>query len=378
MDFGILESFLIILCLTLTITLIFRYLNLPIILGYVLVGVVVGPHGLAWLPNVTAIKELAEFGVVLLMFTVGLQFSIRELLALKYSAFILGGSQVCLTLMITTIIGVGLGMSIISSVVMGAIVSMSSTAIVVKQLIDQQEIKSKHGLHALGILLFQDLAFIPIIIVIANLHAAEKGQPLWWILLGSFFKGIIAVGLILVIGRWLLRPLFRLIKSTQLMELFTLSVLLVSVGSAWLTNVLGVSYALGAFLAGMMLSECEYRHQIKVEIRPFRDILLGLFFISVGTLVNITAWPKIWMWIGLLAIGLMLGKMLLITILAKLSRNNTTTSFRTGLVLAQGSEFGFAILTLALAHQLIPPEWTQSILAALLTPIFTGPLTAII
>ena len=184
--------------------------------------------------------------------------------------------------MITAVIGIFLGMPITSSVVMGAIVAMSSAAIVIKQLIDQREIKTKHGLHALGILLFQNLAFIPIIVLVMSLSVVENGQSLWWILLWSLFKGIFAIGIILFVGRWLLRPLFNLIQSTQLIELFTLCVLLVSLGSAWITNALGVSYALGAFLAGIMLSESKYRHQIKVEIRPFRDILLGLFFITLA------------------------------------------------------------------------------------------------
>jgi monovalent cation:H+ antiporter-2, CPA2 family len=374
MSFGILESFLIILCATLIVTLIFRYIHLPIILGYVLVGAIMGPHILGWIPKVKVIQELAEFGVALLMFTIGLQFSIRELLTLKYSAFILGGLQVLLSIIITAAIGVFLGMSIIASVVMGAIVAMSSTAIVIKQLIDQKELKEKHGLNALGILLFQDMAVIPIIVLIASLPAVAKGESFWWILLWSLFKGAIAIGLILVIGRWLLKPLFHLIASTKLVELFTLCVLLVSVGSAWLTDVLGLSYALGAFLAGIMLAEGEYRYQIKVEIRPFRDILLGLFFISIGMLVNVTTWPQIWVWIVILVVGLILGKMLLIILLAKITRNDTATSLRTGLVLAQGGEFGFAILTLALIHKLIPIDWAQSVLAALLISFILAPI----
>jgi monovalent cation:H+ antiporter-2, CPA2 family len=374
MGFGILESFLIILCASLVASLIFHRLNLPIILGYVLVGTVIGPHVLGWVPNAHAIKELAEFGVALLMFTVGLQFSYRELLTLKYSAFVLGGSQVCLSIAITAGMGFLLGMPFIASVVMGAVVAMSSTAIVIKQLVDQKEMKTKHGLNALGVLLFQDLAFIPIIVVMASLSAADQGHALSWVLSWSLVKGIIAVGFILLIGRWLLRPLLHRIQSTQLMELFTSCVLLIAIGSAWVTHTLGVSYALGAFLAGIMLSESEYRHQIRTEIRPFRDILLGIFFVSIGMLVDVNTWPHIWVWMCLLAIALMAGKMLLVTALGKLSGKSTATSVRTGLVLAQGSEFGFAILTLALTNRLIPADWAQSVLGALLISFVFAPI----
>lgn len=374
MSFGILESFLIILCACLIIALVFRYFKLPIILGYVLVGVVIGPSILSWLPNAQAIKELAEFGVALLMFTVGLQFSYRELVALKYSTFVLGGTQVVLSIVITMVVGYFIGIPIISSLALGAVVAMSSTAIVIKQLVSQSELKEKHGLHALGMLLFQDLAFIPIIVIIASFSAAGSGESFWWVLLWALLKGIVAVGVILAVGRWLLRPLFDHIKSTQLIELFTLCVLLIAVGSAWLTHALGVSYALGAFLAGMMLSESEHRHQIKTEIRPFRDILLGIFFISVGTLVNISTWPDIWLWICILAVGLIVGKFLLIAALVRLSNNSWVNSLRTGLVLAQGSEFGFAILTLASVYQLIPPAWIQSVLGALLISFVLAPI----
>ena len=257
MDFSLVGGILIILLSAFVVTFIFRYLRVPIILGYVFVGILVGPHVLALLPNLKEIKELAEFGVVLLMFTVGLEFSLSKLFALRYSVFLLGGLQVFFSIVITVLIGTLFGMSIMASVVVGAVVAMSSTAIVMKQLTEQVELNTPHGTHAIGILLFQDLAVIPILVFIGSL--AGVGEHAFWIaLLWALLKGIIAIVIILALGQWLLRPLFRLIVATRVVELFTLSVLLVAVGTAWLTNILGLSYALGAFLAGIMLAECEY------------------------------------------------------------------------------------------------------------------------
>ncbi len=373
MDINILGTILVVFFAALMVTMIFRQLHLSVILGYLLVGALVGPHALGLVPDSHAIKQLAEFGIVFLMFTVGLEFSLPKLFSLKYSVFVIGGLQVSLCIIITTIIGIFLGMSILSSLVTGSIVAMSSTAIVVKQLNDQLELHSSHGLNAVGILLFQDLAVIPVIILIAGL-ANKVPQNLVVLLLGALVKGVLAIFLIFLMGRWLLKPLFHIISKTRAIELFTLTVLLVTLTAAWLTNIFGLSYALGAFLAGLMLAETEFRHQIEVEIRPFRDILLGLFFITIGMLANVETWYQTWFWIALLVSALVLGKMLLITVLALLSRNNASTSIRTGLVLAQGSEFGFAILTLALNDQVLPKDYGQVTLAALVISIALSPL----
>lgn len=373
MDFNTVESFLIILFIALMVTFSFRHLKIPIILGYVLVGTLVGPNVLGWIPNTQIIKDFAEFGVVLLMFTVGLEFSLPKLFSLRYSVFVLGGTQVSLSSVIAAVIGMRLGMPAISSIVVGGVVAMSSTAIVIKQLSSQQELHTKHGVNTVGILLFQDLAVIPVLVLISNLSSTGV-HGIWIILLWSLVKGLFAIAAIIAIGKWLLNPLFKMISITRVEEFFTLTVLFVSVGAAWLTNTLGLSYALGAFLAGMMLAECEFKHQITAEIRPFRDLLLGLFFISIGMLVNISLWAKTWEWILLLVVGLVLGKGLLITLLCRIFKNDLITSMRTGLVLAQGGEFGFVILSLALANHLLPNDWAQSILAALLITFVFAPL----
>jgi CPA2 family monovalent cation:H+ antiporter-2 len=373
MDFNILEIILSVFFTALIVTVIFRRLRLSIILGYLLVGALMGPHALGLVPDSPHIKALAEFGIVFLMFTVGLEFSLPKLFSLKFPVFVIGGLQVVLSILITTFVGYFIGMTLLSAIVVGSIVAMSSTAIVIKQLNDQLELHSTHGLNAVGILLFQDLAVIPLIILIAGL--ASKGQDkLAYILLWALAKGVLAIFLIFFVGRWLLKPLFHLISQTRTIELFTLTVLLVTLTAAWLTHALGLSFALGAFLAGIMLAETEFRHQIEVEIRPFRDILLGLFFVTIGMLADVSTWSQTWVWILLLLSALVIGKMLLITVISLLTKQNFSTSLRTGLVLAQGGEFGFAILTLALHDKIFPADYGQVVLAALLISIALSPV----
>jgi CPA2 family monovalent cation:H+ antiporter-2 len=373
MELNFLEIILCVFFISLTVTLIFRKLRLSIILGYLLVGALLGPHAIGLMHNSTYAKNLAEFGIVFLMFTVGLEFSLPKLIALRYPVFVMGSLQVLLTILITTLCGLFLGMSKLAALTVGSIVAMSSTAIVVKQLSDQLELQSKHGLNAISILLFQDLAVIPLIILIAEL-AQGKDNNLFTLLIWALLKGSLAILLIFLVGRWLLKPLFHQISKTRDIELFTLTVLLVTLTAAWFTDLWGLSYALGAFLAGLMLAETEFRHQIEVEIRPFRDILLGLFFITIGMLADVSSWYNTWVWILPLFTALVFGKMLLITIITRLSGNDLPTATRTGIVLAQGGEFGFALLTLALSKSILPADYGQVVLAALLISMAISPI----
>lgn len=367
MGLGILEQVLIVLIVALMVTVTFRYLKLPVILGFVVAGGLISPHAFGLMPDVEATEKVAEFGIVFLMFTVGLEFSLPKLNSMKFAVFVLGGLQVIIATVVTTIIAMYLGMTMWASIVVGGIVAMSSTSIVLKQLMMQKEINKRHGLNAVGILLFQDLAVIPFVILIASLTTTGVNLP--GVLLFAFIKGIIAVIAILAVGRWILKPLFHVIAGAKSIELFTLMVLLVTLSAAWLTDTLGLSYALGAFLAGIMLSESEFRYQIEIEIRPIRDILLGLFFISIGMLLDVGAWADTWMWIALLLFALVIGKAVLVIVLCKLFGEDISTSFRTALVLAQGGEFGFAILSLALARNLLPPDYGQVVLSALILSI---------
>lgn len=373
MSLSVLGTIIAVLLTALIITVSFRHYKLPTILGYFLVGALMGPHALGLIPDMEIIKQLAEFGIVFLMFTVGLEFSQPKLFALKRSVFVVGGLQVFFSILITTWVGMFIGLTMLEALVIGGIVAMSSTALVTRQLQDQLELQSPHGMNTIGILLMQDLAVIPFIILIVGL-SKNLQFTLPMIFLWAFIKGILAIMIITIIGRWLLRPLFRLIAQTQTTELFTMTVLLVTLALAWLTNSLGLSFALGAFLGGIMLSETEFRHQIEVEIRPFRDILLGLFFISIGMLVNINNWYATWIWIVLLLTAIIIGKLLLVTLISYLSGINYSASLRTGIVLAQGGEFGFAILALAVIHNILSTEYAQVVLAALAISMILSPV----
>lgn len=373
MHFNLIESFLVILLVAFVVAVFCRQLNLPVVLGYLLVGVLVGPHNLGWLPNTEKIKIFANFGVVLLMFTVGLEFSIAKLGTLRRSVFLVGTFQVLFCIIITTLIGTLLKINLVAGTMIGSIIAMSSTAIVLKQISEQGELNTKHGIHATGILLFQDLAVIPVLVFV--IAFSGETQPVFLSAIGlALAKGMVAIMIILVAGKLFLGPLIQFIVDMRHVEIFTLAVLLISVGAAWITHQLGLSYALGAFIAGMMLAECEHKTQIKSEIRPFRDVLLGLFFISIGMLANVGVWLHAGYWILLVVIALMIGKPLLIIGLSVLMRYDIATSVRTGLLLAQGGEFGFAILFLILHHNLIPAAWGQSVLAGMVISFLFSPI----
>lgn len=367
-----LDTTLLILVTVLFVNILFRAIRLPVILGYVITGATIGPYALGWVTNLEAIQYFAEFGVVFLMFTIGLEFSFSKLLTLRYAVFVLGGLQVLITIMMTLLLGLLLTLTPSEALVIGCVVAMSSTALVVKQLSEQLEVHSPHGLNAIGILLMQDLAVVPILIVIVNLGEIDH-QTLWETLTLSLVRALIAIGVIIAIGRWLLKPLFRMIGAIDAGELFTLTALFVVLGSAWLTESLGMTYALGAFLSGIMLGETEFRAQIKEEIRPFRDVFLGLFFVSVGMLAQLGTWHETWYWILLIVTAVMVGKTLLIILLCRLSAYKPACAIRTGIILAQGGEFGFAILTLALAKNILPDAYGQVVLAALLISFAAAP-----
>ncbi|MES9992323.1 MAG: monovalent cation:proton antiporter-2 (CPA2) family protein [Candidatus Thiodiazotropha sp.] len=355
----------------LTVTL-FKRLHLPPILGYLIVGILVGPFGTAVIPSNEETRFLAEFGVVFLLFAIGLEFSLPQMIAMKGAVFGLGGSQVLITGLIAGGVAWLLGMEPTAAIITGAILALSSTAIVIKQLSEQVELNTPHGRVGVSILLFQDLAVIPFLVIIPILvNSGEQSLllPLSWALL----KATLVFAVIMAIGHWALRPLFHEIARSRSAELFTLTVLLVSLAAAWLTHEAGLSLALGAFLAGMMLGETEYRHQIEADIRPFQDVLLGLFFITVGMRVDLLSLLPLLHWVLLLAMVLIVVKAAVILLLVKLTKRPLATAFRSGLLLAQGGEFGFVLLDLSLQSSLIAGTAGQILFAAIIISMAVSP-----
>ncbi len=347
-------------------------LQLPAIIGYLLVGAVVGPHAFSLFQFSETTRSLGEIGVVFLLFTIGLDFSIAQLRSFKSTLLGLGSAQVLAGTISGAIIAWKLGIHWQAAIIVGGTLALSSTAIVIKQLTDQLELKTRYGRASLGILLFQDIAAVPFLVLIPIFAAG--GESVGVPLLYAFIKGLVAFFAILFIGRYVLRSVFHIVAKARSEELFTITVLLVSLAAAWVTHLLGLSLALGAFLAGMMLSETEYRHQIEAEIRPFRDILLALFFITVGMQLNVTLLPGIWHWVLLLVVGLVIGKGLVIYLLLLLFGQKQEVAIRTGVILANGGEFGIALLTLAAISNLISYQDSQPILAALIVSMALAPL----
>jgi CPA2 family monovalent cation:H+ antiporter-2 len=350
-----------------------RRFRLPAILGYLLVGMLLGPRALGLASDAAAIATLAEIGVVFLVFTLGLEFSFARMVAMKAEVLGVGGLQMLLT---TAAIGGAawaLGLDPALAIVVGGALAMSSTAIILRQLGDQLEINRTHSRLAVGILLFQDLAFVPLLALATALGTAgEMPGPQW--LLGMVGRAILALLVVLLLGRWALRPLFHEIARHRSSETFTLTVLFVALGGAWATHALGLSMALGAFLAGMLLAETEFKHQTEAVIKPLRDILLGVFFVSVGMLLDLrllfTQLPLV---LALLAVLLVL-KAAIVALVVRQFVPNSRKALRTGIVVCMGGEFGFALLTLLLKGTTVDERIVQPLLTAVALSMLAGPL----
>lgn len=369
---GVLQEVIILLSAAVIFIAIARRFRLPPVLAYLLTGAAGGPYGFGVIADTENTRFLAEFGVVFLLFTVGLEFSLPQLIAMKREVLGLGGLQVATTTAFVGVIAWYLGASPEAAFIIGGAIAMSSTAIVIKQLTEQFELQAKHGRLSVGVLLFQDLAVIPFLAIFPA-FTGESGHSLGVTMAWALATGVGATLAMIAAGKWVLRPFFREIASFQSAELFTLTVLLFSLAAAWLTDEAGLSLALGAFLAGMMLGETEFRHQVEADIRPFRDVLLGLFFVTIGMLfdfrVVIAQWPAILA----LVIALTVFKAASVTALAMLFRIEEAVALRTGIVLAQAGEFGFALLALALSGRLIDQHISQIVLAALIFSMALSP-----
>jgi CPA2 family monovalent cation:H+ antiporter-2 len=356
----------------------FRMLHLPPMLGYLAVGVLIGPHALGLAENSPATHGLAEFGVVFLMFSIGLEFSLAQLKAMRRIVFGLGLAQVVLTVVATVAAGwlaqrllpPSMHLSWQASVALGGALAMSSTAIVVKLLTERLELESEHGRRIIGILLFQDLAVVPLLILIPSLANPEDlAANLSW----AALKAVAVLALLLFFGQKLMRKWFTVVVKRRSQELFMLNLLLVTLGAAWITEHAGLSLALGAFVAGMLISETQYKHQVEEDIKPFRDVLLGLFFITIGMLLNVQLVIQNWWLVLLLLVLPVLLKFALIALLARAFGSSDGVAMRTGLALAQAGEFGFVLLNLASNSKLIDPFLMQLVLASMVLSMLVAP-----
>ena len=368
-----LAQILILLAGSLLVQSVMRRFRLPPILGYLVVGMLLGPYALGLVTNDATIRTLAEVGVVFLVFTLGLEFSLARMVAMKSEVLGIGGLQVLLCATVFGGMAFAAGVPAGVAIVIGGALAMSSTAIVLRQLGDQLELTRVHARLAVGILLFQDLAFAPFLALATALTGSgEVPGPLW--LLGMVGRAILALLVVLVLGRWLLRPLFREITNHRSTETFTLTVLLVALGGAWATHALGLSTALGGFLAGMLLAETEFKHQTEAVIKPFENILVGVFFVLVGMLLDLRLLLAQLPLVLLLLVLLLMTKTLIVTLIVRQFVPNSRKALRTAVTVSMGGEFGFALLTLLLQGQAADPRIVQALLTAVALSMLLGPL----
>ncbi|MDQ8021641.1 MAG: cation:proton antiporter [Moraxellaceae bacterium] len=370
MNHHALELLLLLLAVAVAVVALFRSLNLPTVLAYLAVGAVLGPHAAGVVPDNDSARYLAEFGVVFLMFSIGLEFSLPRLFAMKRTVLGLGGLQVTVTLAVGTLLLWLAGVTPTGAFAVAGAIVMSSTALLSKLLTDRLELDAPHGRAVIGVLLFQDLAVVPLLILIPAL--SRPAEMLAMTLGIAALKAAVVLFIMLYLGQRLMRPWFTVVARRKSSELFMLNVLLVTLGLSWVTEKAGLSMALGAFLAGMLISETEYRYQVEEDIKPFRDVLVGFFLVTVGMLLDFDVLAE-HAWLVLAALsGLLIIKFAVIFGVARAMGDSTSTAVRSGLWLCAGGEFGFVLL--GQTGGLLSASAFQIFVAALVLSLLIAPL----
>ncbi|QAY87345.1 cation:proton antiporter [Pseudomonas arsenicoxydans] len=366
-------NLLIIFASSLVVIALFQRLRLPPVLGYLCVGLMIGPTAFNWVNESEELPHLAELGVVFLLFSLGLEFSLSKMIALRRVVFGLGSLQVLGTGAVLGALLMSLGMPTTPALLLGAGLSLSSTAIVSKELSSLGEIFSSHGQNAIAVLLFQDVVAV-LLLTLVPVFAGNSDQAWYWALPLTLGKTIVLFIGLLLASRWLLPRLFHEVAASRSPELFVLLALVIVLLTAWLTLLLGLSPALGAFLAGMLLGESHYRHQIEADIRPFRDILLGVFFVSIGMLIDLQLFASHGLVILGLTLGLLVIKGAVVALLVKWRGSDGETAWRSGLALAQGGEFCFALMAQMQQNKMMPADFGGLLLAATFCSMLVTPL----
>jgi monovalent cation:proton antiporter-2 (CPA2) family protein len=361
----------------------FRLLNLSSILGYVAAGLIIGPWGLRLIHEIENISKIADFGVVLLLFIIGLELQPTRLWVMRRIVFGLGAAQVTLCTVLLAVAGYLMGLQPVTAAIVGFGLSLSSTPLVLQVLAERGQLKTQHGRSAFGILLFQDLAVLPVIAILPLItrtvtastastpHAGDG--PLWPVLV----KLLIAMAVVVIGGRVLLRPALRVVARVRVTEVFTAAALLTVIGTALLANFAGLSASLGAFLAGVLLADSEFRHELEADIEPFKGLLLGLFFIVVGMSANLGLLISEPLTLLGVTGGLMLIKLLAVTLLGRLTNHKGSSAWRLGFTLPAGGEFAFVLFTLATRQHVLDTETADTLILAVTLSMMLGPLLLI-
>ena len=366
-----LEIVLIFLAAAVGVVVLARKLHLPPILGYLAAGILIGPHSLGIVPDTPGTRYLGEFGVVFLMFSIGLEFNLSKLMAMRSTVFGLGMAQVGLTTLLGVVAGVVMGLGWQAGLALGGALAMSSTAIVVKLLAERLELESEHGRDVIAVLLFQDLAVVPFLVIVPALAAGSTNLASTLGL--ALLKAVVVLAILLFAGKRLMHLWLTVVAQRRSTELFVLNLLFITLGLAYVTEHAGLSLALGAFVAGMLISETEFRHQVEEDIKPFRDVLLGLFFVTIGMLLD----PRVLIdQLGLVAFLTIVPVLIKFGVVAALSRGFQRplgTAIRTSLALAQAGEFGFVLLAQAGGLKLVDDQLMSAILASMLLSMLAAP-----
>ena len=366
-----LELVLVLLASAVLVVVVFRTLHLPPLLGYLIVGVAIGPHALGWIAEDRNTAYLGEFGVVFLMFTIGLEFSLPRLVQMRRLVLGLGGLQVVLTTALFAALLAAAGSRLQGALALGAALAMSSTAIVVRLLAERMQTETPHGREVIGVLLAQDLAVVPLLVLVPALARAEG--DLAGALGLAALKAAAILGAVLWLGQKLMPAWFHLVARRRSNELFIINVLFITLASAYLTEIAGLSLALGAFVAGVLISETQYRHQVEEDIKPFREVLLGLFFITVGMQLDLAVVAAHFGLVAVIFVVPLVAKFAIVAGLSRLLGATPGTALRSALALAQAGEFGLVLVARGAELSLVDPTLVQAAIAGMVLSMLIGP-----
>jgi len=351
----------------------FRRFRLSSVLGYLAAGIAIGPWGLRLVSDTHGVQEIAEFGVVLLLFVIGLELQPSRLRAMRRSIFGLGLLQVVVTTLVFAAVAFALGLSGDTALIVGFALSLSSTPLVLQLLAEREQLNTHYGRSSFSILLFQDIAVMPMLAILPMLSPQAAESTLTGSLI-AIAKGAAVLGGLVLAGRFVLRPVLRIVAATKVREAFTAAALLVVVGTSLLVSAVGLSMALGAFFAGLLLADSEFRHELEADIEPFKGLLLGLFFISVGMTANIGMLAERPMSIVLLVIGLIAAKFALLWAVAKITGHRNEDARGLAFALPQAGEFGFVLFALAVSYGLMDQSLADLLVIVVTASMVVSPL----
>ena len=372
-NFTFTEELLIVLGVSLCTTMLFRRVKLPAVIAYIAAGCLVGPHLLGWIDEPADFSLIAELGVAFLLFSIGLEFSLTKMLSMKFAVFGVGSVQVIACSIVFALAVYLWGSTLETSIVVAGALALSSTAIVTRELGDLQQFNARHGQLSFAVLLFQDLIAVFFLILVPVLGGASS-EGFGMLLLASMGKGFLLFAVLMAVGKWILPYIYHEVARANSDEIFVLSTLVIALLAAWLTHMSGLSMALGGFVIGMMLSESMFKHQINIDIRPFKDILLGLFFVSIGMNIELSLLQTYWFRILIFTLALIGIKALVVAVVVRLLGDSMETSLRVGLNLAQAGEFGLALIALGYINGAIPLDQGSFIILIALFSMLASPL----